>query len=351
MRKFCSRRKGFTLIELLVVIAIIAILIALLLPAVQQAREAARRSQCKNNVKQIILALHNYHDVARQFPLGAVCVDDNSCRGNFRHPNWGTTWAISLLPYLDQQPLWEKWDSSLPSADQPGVTGAPLPVMKCPSDSGNTQPTVGNGGGGRLPKGPHTGQNSLYDKGNYGGNYGGGWANENTGPNGFAGTPSWTSSPNRGVFSSRERGNRRYGASLRDIVDGTSNTIAIAEIITRANNGDCRGCWGWNMGAIFSAYTGARPDDGPDGIATPNVPAVGNFRDFPVFCANNSEPKVACGDETNDGRGGVAARSWHPGGVHVGLCDGSARFVGDSIDKVVWRSLITIRGRETVGEV
>ena len=102
MRSKRYRTRGFTLIELLVVIAIIAILIALLLPAVQQAREAARRTQCKNNLKQLALGLHTYHDVFNQFPLGSLCSawrngNANECKGRFRHADWGTTWAIHRL--------------------------------------------------------------------------------------------------------------------------------------------------------------------------------------------------------------------------------------------------------------
>ncbi len=357
------RRRAFTLIELLVVIAIIAILIALLLPAVQQAREAARRSQCKNNLKQLVLALHNYHDSYKQFPLGAVCSMNqgnvcrngkagtgNTCGTRFRCPNWGTTWTISLLPYIDQQPLWEKWDSRLPSYLQPQVTGTPLAVMKCPSDS-EKPPARGNSRGYTPPAG------SVYDKGNYAANLGGGNANENSGPNGFTGTPQWTdlqNSPNRGVFSCRAGNNFvRYGAKIAEIRDGTSQTAALGEILTADGNSDCRGCWGLAMGAIFSAFTHGRPTDSTTAkdapIATPNVRAVGAYRDKPVYCRNSLTGQLACGDKPGDGsRGGVAARSMHPGGVHIGLCDGSVRFVSDSIDKIVWRGLLTIQGNESI---
>src|SRR5437870_4974281 len=105
------RRLGFTLIELLVVIAIIAILIALLLPAVQQAREAARRTQCKNNLKQIGLAYHNYHDVFGQFPKCAILGIDVST-GSLRFDQ-SMSWGISILPYIDQAPLFNLYNSSL----------------------------------------------------------------------------------------------------------------------------------------------------------------------------------------------------------------------------------------------
>jgi prepilin-type N-terminal cleavage/methylation domain-containing protein len=128
-------RKAFTLIELLVVIAIIAILVALLLPAVQQAREAARRSQCKNNLKQVGLALHNYHDVFRRFPIGSVqhLVPPNVSGS-------GLSWMVGLLPYLEQSTLFNKFEMNASnngagnnSVNGPLVDGVIIPVYLCPS--------------------------------------------------------------------------------------------------------------------------------------------------------------------------------------------------------------------------
>lgn len=121
---------GFTLIELLVVIAIIAVLVALLLPAVQQAREAARRSQCKNQLKQIGLALHNYHDSYRSFPPGNVTM------GNCCGSPCGTNWAISILPFMDQAPLYQQYnfDKYNEDPENQAVRETILPVFNCPSD-------------------------------------------------------------------------------------------------------------------------------------------------------------------------------------------------------------------------
>jgi len=133
-------RRGFTLIELLVVIAIIGTLVALLLPAVSAAREAARRTQCGNNLKNISLAMLNYHDTFKKFPLGAVCIN-NTCAttSTFRDVSptfWSTTWAISILPQLEQKPLFDLWDPSKQYgvASQRQVTGAPVQIFHCPSD-------------------------------------------------------------------------------------------------------------------------------------------------------------------------------------------------------------------------
>ena len=364
------RMSGFTLVELLVVIAIIGILVSLLLPAVQAAREAARRMQCSNNVKQLSLALHNYHDTHKTFPLGSICSGPitsqndpktNSCGSSFRHANCGQTWAIAVLPFVEQTALWDQWDPRFPSADQPGVTGVPLAVMQCPSDPNNKH-IVNGTGGGAPPRGPNTQQPSRYSKGNYGANYGGANAGENTGENGFAGTirngniPNFHGTSNRGVFSGREAGNRRYGASIGAMTDGTSNTLLLSEIVTVQNNGDCRGCWGLHMGSVVSAYSHTRPSsESLEGIATPNIPTVVNgqkvkWKDGTPYCDNGARGKfTGCEDRSSEGsRSGVGSRSQHPGGVQVGMGDGSVRFVSESVDRVTWRALFTIQSGETI---
>ena len=351
------RMRGFTLIELLVVIAIIAILIALLLPAVQQAREAARRTQCRNNMKQILLALHNYHDVFLQFPLGAVCRNDHEtrdarahCGTRFRHNEWTTTWTISLLPYIDQAGLWNLWNSSDRGRDQQNVTSADLPFIRCPSAERNPPARNPNGSGG------------LWAKGNYAANYGGGNANENGGQNGCDGSPNWArGSTNKGVFSSRCNNSThfKFGARIAEMIDGPSNTIVISEILTWGNRHDCRGCWGKNMGAIVSAYGRGRPRDGVIWVGTPNAKTDSQpgghrfYRDAPVHCHNtrNLPPELRCYDKSGDGaRGGVIARSRHSGGVHIGMGDGRIAFVSDNVDRVTWRGLFTIGGNETLSD-
>ena len=270
------RRFAFTLIELLVVMAIITVLVGLLLPAILNAREAARRTQCRGHLKQLSLAFHNYHDIFRRLPPGAVCTAD--CQSDFRHAAWGTTWTISLLPLFEQTQLFEMWDSSVPSDVQPKVTGVRLPLLQCPSDP-ERQPVRGLSSGERgRPAVP-----AHYAKGNYAVNYGGGWANAGAGPNGFDGAVSWDG-PNQGMFSSHRSDGSVYGASFSEVTDGLSQSMLLAEILPRESQWDCRGCWGRAMGNVVSAFTGATPEDGPEGIATPNKPAIGNHRDFPVYC-------------------------------------------------------------------
>lgn len=355
-----SRQRGFTLIELLVVIAIIATLIALLLPAVQQAREAARRSQCKNNLKQLTLGLANYEETYGQFPLGAVGVavggNANAVGSNWRSQYWGTTWTISILPFIDQQPLFDQWDSNLASADQPNVTGTVLTMMECPSDT-RVPPTIGTGGGTPEP-GPNTGNSSLYAKGNYGGNFGGGHAMENTSGWGVADQLDigpYVGSKNLGVFHVRGRYNERYGAKMADFLDGPSNSILLGEILKAEGNGDCRGCWGLALGAHFGAMANSKNTPAEVNISPPNARTdseggQSRHRDSTPFCDNNLRGELHCNDRSGEGTGSTVARSRHPGGVHVSLADGSARFVSENIDLLVWRSLLTIKGGDLVGE-
>jgi prepilin-type N-terminal cleavage/methylation domain-containing protein/prepilin-type processing-associated H-X9-DG protein len=356
-------KRGFTLVELLVVIAIIGVLVALLLPAVTAAREAARRTQCGNNLKNLGLAMINYHDVNRKFPLGGVCIN-NTCHpapvgqgtSNYRDDTttaWSTTWAISILPQLEQKALFDMWDPSKrygANNTQRQVTGTPLQIFKCPSDITAREAVD-------LDNNPGT-----FDKGNYGLNFGAGSANENTNSGNKAGpddVPSWTmqayqrASPNRGLSNLRDGGNNQQPSNvgLQDFVDGASNTVIIGEMLHFTANDDCRGCWGKAMGGVISGYTRGNPEvDGPTGIATPNVKAVGIYRDAPVHCSEGAtagDPDLECQGSSGDGLGGNAMRSRHPGGVQATFGDGRVQFLTNSIDKFIYRAILTIRGRES----
>jgi len=293
-----TRLRGFTLIELLVVIAIIAILIALLLPAVQQAREAARRTQCKNNLKQLGLAMHNYHDVHNKFPVGAY----NCC--------WGT-WQVAILPYIEQTAYFELYENSggndstgprYGASPNTQVTTQRFAALSCPSDFDN------------RPFSNITCHNYAVNYGNT--SYAQGTVNGVT----FGGAP----------FS------RLNCFGFRDAIDGTSTTLLMAEVLQGIGN-DLRGFGWWGDASGFSAYL--TPNSNlPDRIYTAG------------FCNNQPDLNLPCAVSNGTNPTMFASRSRHVGGSQVILCDGSATFVSENIDLNTWRALSTMRGTEVVGE-
>lgn len=294
-----SRQKcGFTLIELLVVIAIIAILIALLLPAVQQAREAARRTQCKNNLKQLGIAMHNYHDVHNKFPVGAY----NCC--------WGT-WQVAILPYIEQTALFELYENSggndatgprYGASPNTQVTTQRIAAFTCPSDSEN------------RPIGNITCHNYAVNYGNTG------YAQTTVNGVTFEGAP----------FSRV----RCYG--FRDAIDGTSTTLMMAEVL-QGSGRDLRGFGWWGDASGFSAYL--TPNSNlPDRIYTA------------YYCDNQPNQNLPCAVSNGTNPTMFASRSRHVGGAQAILCDGSAKFISENIDLDTWRALSTTRGAEVIGE-
>ena len=312
--------RGFTLIELLVVISIIAILIALLLPAVQQAREAARRTQCKNNLKQIRLALHNYHGVNRTFPPFFINRSGNN--GRIADPDKGANWLVFLLPYVEQSALYDKWDFDIP-ANQNAGRSQELTVYKCPTD-------------------PHS-------SGNFCSYAGGGWARGNYGLN--------VSPCSHGVSDSASGGlgSANRVARMRDIRDGTSNTVAVDELRAGLNRHDLRGSWAMpGLGAGTAALFNDASDPNDDGGSSDDMENC-----IVSGSAGDGSKRMGCFD--SDSTGQMAPRSMHTGGVQVLMADGSARFVSDNIDsrsaehncgsqRGVWQAIHTRAGNEVVGE-
>ncbi len=291
MRQRRAFSRGFTLIELLVVIAIIAILVALLLPAVQQAREAARRASCKNNLKQIGVALHNYHDAHRVFPPGYMVALPEASAAN--HEGWG--WAAFLLPEMEERQLWNDLGinfrrlEDVLASDPEAVDMVQTPVSpyRCPSD-GSEELTHADRhfGGGVGTDAAGLGQ-LRPAKSNY---------VAMMGTSDVSGT-----TPGNGIF---------FGNSairMRDIRDGTAFTIAVGERDTR----NCRG----------GAWVGVR---NPVGSAERDIYfAVGHAR----ARINADAPWNADGDGCGEGFG-----SMHPGGAQFLMCDGSVHFFPESID-------------------
>jgi len=295
------------LIELLVVIAIIAILVSLLLPAVQQAREAARRSQCKNHLKQWGLALHNYHDTMGVLPFAATS-------------NKRRTWVPSLWPYIDQTALYNKWDFSnhfhngpntvQNSKDSPIAT--PVPVYYCPSGSGARFWTADVYHRVRL---------------NYSLNFG----------NGSQTTAQATTMAPFGFHESNAA--RPVSSRLSAFTDGTSNTMLMSEFITPASDSedDARGdVMNDDLNFLSFCYTTKN---------TPNSPAADHVSRCPGTSGNI--PNAPC---ANIATRGSAARSLHTGGVHVLLADGAIRFTSNNIALATWQALGTMSAGDLTGE-
>lgn len=328
------RKRGFTLIELLVVIAIIAILIALLLPAVQQAREAARRSQCRNNLKQLGIALHNYHDTFGLFPMAHTRSDDGQGIGVVS--GWrGWSAHAMILPYVDQAPIYNQLNFNMhfDHGTNTLLRRTQIATFLCPSDT----PFPGSA-----------------DRGNN--NYAG-----SMGP-----SLGWYLTPlgaRNGFF------NYDVIVRMRDVRDGTSNTIAMSEQLIGDNNGasyrpgDVVRAIPWSgstrvkptqldldtYGAACVAgqgnhhsHNGREWASGLPSQTTFNTAAPPNFR-FP-----NCQECAGCG--WMDSQGIFAARSRHVGGVHTLMGDGAVRFVSDNVDLVTWQNLGTINGEEPIGE-
>jgi prepilin-type N-terminal cleavage/methylation domain-containing protein len=318
-----SRNRGFTLIELLVVIAIIAVLIALLLPAVQQAREAARRTQCKNNLKQLVLAIHNYHDTMNIMPIGAM---SNTIGGNgFTGGQMGveSTWAIMILPYLEQAPLYNLISgvaapmNAVPESSQAlsDATNKSIGAFACPTDPSS---------------GKKTAQWGLVDQNdgiciNYAGSCG------NT-P--FTGG-TWTSTTsNQGIFYPLS--NTRMG----DVTDGTSNTFLLGENLLVPDNTSSERDWHGRM------YRGSWQGVLFHSSAPPNTTAA----DVMIRCQPSTPVNtVPC----TSGAGSnlvMYSRSLHTGGAHFGLADGQIRFISNNISTQTFQALGTRNGGETLGE-
>lgn len=333
-----SSRRGFTLIELLVVIAIIAVLIALLLPAVQQAREAARRSQCKNNLKQIGLALHNYHDVYNTFPNGNIA----SIYGG-----WGMSWYMRILPYADAAPVynqlnfsgvhpgWSCCGDAAGTANGAVMRQADFGWSWCPS---SPMLRKRDSGGGPTPNASYMGISGA------------------TNGNGF------TNAVNReqnccGCCGGQQgTGRVSSGGMLVTLVshtiakctDGTSNVLIVGEhsnFIKDVNGSPVQvsGIHGIMMGSPNLV----RQEDAPGGMFerqfnlttvrySPNAPAIDNDAAWPGigdnFGSNNP------------------LNSAHTGGIHGLLCDGSVRFIGNNVDMLTLRRLVTRDDGQPIGE-
>ena len=350
------RLSGFTLVELLVVIAIIGVLVALLLPAIQAAREAARRAQCTNNLKQVGLAILNYESSRRELPMG-----DMRQRTAATGVDSLGTWITLTMPYMENNSLFQNMDLTRPYYDNGTVNGIPnhhqfLEGHLCPSD---------------VEVGLIEWNGARYGaRGNYVGNVG--WSDQTHGI--WVDLIDWRQGNSQG-FSLFPKGGERYrddsgsvvvsnllgfgpmlisrGIKLKEVTDGTSNTLAASEIKKFDQGDDTRGALHFGGGALYMHtfppnFEGSSPDQ----------------YDHTRFCAE-IEPQESQCTETSGWQGWhrLTARSNHSGGVNVLFLDGSSRFISDDVASLspqqldgyteavlppVWQALSTFAGDDLV---
>ncbi len=319
------RKRGFTLIELLVVIAIIGILVALLLPAVQQAREAARRVQCQNHLKQFGIALHNYHDVHRAFPPGWVVGQILPGSGLRREVDRGCLWSWSafLLPMLDQAPLYRQLGIGLQGSPPPpgSADDRVLDVFICPSDAAGNESGWGlwelNGGQDRLIAG--------YAKSNYPAVNGRSLSPfDPVDDLGFDPTVSHARDE-RGIFGFQTR------TRIADILDGTSATLAVGE-------------------REMTTEEGGQPSPGAVWIRNVGIMVAPSSTIVPL--ANECDARSVTGVTNsivpvNSNRPGRFS-SLHPGGAQFVAADGSVRFVSENIDGQTYSLLGSIADGQVI---
>ncbi len=290
---------GFTLIELLVVIAIIAILVALLLPAVQQAREAARRSSCKNNLKQFALAMHNYHDTYRILPPALLETDYNQDRTNDHAGHWA--WGALILPFIEQGPLYDTLEVGRKSPLQSIANlGALVPNTRCPSDA-EEDPAPSQRMGNSATVADLTG----IKRANYAVVHNGAFTASNV-------------SGTRGMFM------RNYSFAWKDITDGLSNQLIIGERDSRLDH----------YAAMFLAISkGANNADVTSGGPGNNPFNAQGY--FGVYgAATTPLNSIVPHSSANSG-----FSSQHRGGVQFALADGSVRFLSENIHQVQQNAL------------
>ncbi|TWT75281.1 putative major pilin subunit [Allorhodopirellula solitaria] len=303
------QRFGFTLIELLVVIGIIGILLAISLPAVQAVREAARKTQCQNHLKQVGLALANYHSAFGRLPAAAIrpqgFVDNARDRPR-------ATWAIAILPMIEQGPLYDLYDARFDTTADANRQFRETSVAsyRCPSDPN-----------GDVLFEPRSG--ARFSRSNYAANFGSAsW-----------GQRFWEDTAYRGVMG------QNVGLRLTDIRDGTSQTVAVAEIRTQADYGDNRGVWAHP--AAGASSVGLDCDKQCRGINDES------HSDWIPYCTSMIGNNLECHSQNTE-ESNAGPRSLHPGGAFLLFCDGSVRFASEQISVEVLAAEFTSMNQEVI---
>jgi prepilin-type N-terminal cleavage/methylation domain-containing protein len=347
-RLFSSVRRwrGFTLIELLVVIAIIAILIGLLLPAIQKVREAAARTQCQNNFKQLGLAAHNYHDTNGKLPFAAYI---GGGVGNWNNRLMeGPNWAVMVLPFIEQDNLYKQvavniqnytaWVTTginplTGTAAGPGdnnwrvIAGTKIKTYTCPSES-NTDIFFNDGTTNTSPPNGPVGGN--WARGNYAINAGpaygtGGWQ-------GASPTYNFTIGGATVALAAGGISALNYGSTMAALIgqDGSSNTVMFNHVRAGVQASDPRGTWALATGGSYTYGCPTGDCHGPND--------TGCCSDDVTGCKDRPDISMGC---WNGGDGQLNARSAHTGGVICGMGDGSVRFVPNAVNDLVWFEMLS----------
>ena len=324
------RRRGFTLVELLVVIAIIGVLVALLLPAVQAAREAARRTECVNNSKQLGLAVANFESQYRRLPAGGKLPD-----------NGEYSTLLIILPFIEASPLYGQYDFDTRIYSNEELTRLQLPAFICPSDNAS---------------GRYWGKTrDRFARSNYAACYGSSTQAPDVDPAGRSyfqlGDHDGPLLESNGAFRIQAS---NMGRRLAELTDGTSKTAVFSEILAGQKDkypggssgpgvrGDLRGLWAhiWMGSAAYTHWLSPNSSSGDKirDLWCDHLPEQG------LPCANSDFPSQPGGHEY------AAARSHHPGGVNVAFGDGHVGFYNDDVALVLWQALSTINGEEVISD-